>query len=277
MVAQGRLACGRVTTPDERSGHGRPSVAGPHTAFVGQVALVLGAFVAYLAVRAITKSDRLTAVAHGTDVLHFERVLGVDWEQGAQEVVVDHHPWRAFFDAYYVWAFWPGVVITLAVLWLRDQHGYRLLRDALFISGAIGLVIFALYPVAPPRMLDGFTDTVSQISREHFVARPSGLVNEYAALPSFHAGWFALATTMIGARLHHWYGRLFFYVNALLMSVAVVITANHYVVDVLVGAGLSFLGLAIASRLHHAGGTGASPSGLVLRPALELDEGELQL
>ena len=240
-------------------------------AIVAQVALVLGALFAYMAVRFITKGQRRLALENARDLLNFEKLFGIDWERGAQAAVIRRPPWRWFFDTVYVWTYWPMVILTLIMFWRRDRRRYQLFRDALFISGAIGLVVFALYPVAPPRMLDGFTDTVAQVSRQHFVARPTGLANEYAALPSFHAGWIVLAASMIVKATRRFVSRIFAVVGALLMSTAVVVTANHYVIDVIVGVAVSLVGLGLSWRLH--GGRRAAAATAARRAAVGSSSG----
>ena len=83
------------------------------------------------------------------------------------------------------------VAVTLLVLYLHRRPIYLRLRNAMFISGAAGLVVFATYPVAPPRLLDGgpFVDTVTTWSNSYRVLQPPSLVNKYAAVPSLHVGW----------------------------------------------------------------------------------------
>ena len=246
------------TTPTHRRANWLRSTLSPagetnvrsKRAVAAQLALVLGALFAYMAVRFVTKGQQREAIAHARSLLHLEQLFGIDWERGAQSTIVHRPNWKYFFNTVYVWAYWPMVILTLMLFWRRDRHRYQLFRDALFISGAVGLVMFALYPVAPPRMLDGFTDTVAQVSRQHFVAHPTGLANEYAALPSFHAGWFVLAASMIAYGARRFISRLVMVLLSALMSFAVVITANHYVVDVVVGVALSLVGLFVAWCLH---------------------------
>src|SRR3990170_1329119 len=59
---------------------------------------------------------------------------------------------------------------------------------------AIGLVMFATLPVAPPRMFPefGFIDTVHVHSGLYRSIQQSDFVNEFAAVPSFHFGWILL-------------------------------------------------------------------------------------
>jgi hypothetical protein len=116
------------------------------------------------------------------------------------------------------------------------------------LSGLAGLVVFLYYPVAPPRMLPGFVDTIGPGSIEHAVVHGT-IANPYAALPSFHAGWFTLAAFMVASSAGHHLGVPAAVTAAGAMSAAVVITANHYVVDIPAGIGLSFAGAALAARL----------------------------
>jgi hypothetical protein len=213
-----------------------------------QLAAVAAAFLAYSAVRVVTQGDRAGALDHGRDLLHLERAIGLDWERGVQDALIGHDVIRHFFTLLYAWGYWPVVAGTLIVLWRVDRVLFAIFRNALFLSGAVGLLVFALYPAAPPRMLDGFTDTVAE-SGQHFVAHPSGFTNPYAALPSFHAGWFFLAAVVLArAAARRTALRRVARLLAPLMSVAVVVTANHYVVDVVLGVGLSLAALAVATR-----------------------------
>jgi hypothetical protein len=212
-----------------------------------QLAALGVAFLAYSAVRFVTQGDRNGALRHGRDLLHFEGLIGLDWERSIQSAVIANDGVRQFFTLLYAWGYWPVVVGTLVVLWRADRLLFTVFRNALFLSGAVGLAVFAIYPAAPPRMLHGFTDTVAD-SGQQLVAHPSGFTNPYAALPSFHAGWFFLAAIVLARATRGRGLRLALHLIAPLMSVAVVVTANHYVIDVVLGVGLSLGALAIANR-----------------------------
>lgn len=214
-----------------------------------QAGLIAAALLLYYVVRAISKGSEATAVSNAADLLAFERAFGLDWELGAQALVLDQPALVSFFNWVYVWTYWPLLLGALVFFWVAHRHEFTIMRDALVISGAVGLMIFAVYPVAPPRFLPGFTDTVAQASREHFIAHPSGFINEYAALPSFHLGWHALAAVMLARHLPpRW--RVAVMVPPALMAAAIVFTANHYVIDGVAGVGLALAGLSVARQLH---------------------------
>jgi hypothetical protein len=215
------------------------TVLGRRLGAAGEAALVLGALALYLTVRALTGAERGTALAHGAAVLRFERALGLAHEQGVQSWVLAHGHLTSALNTFYVWCFWPTLLAALVWLHRRSASGFVALRNALIVSGLVGLVVFALYPVAPPRMLEGFRDTVQELSRSRAVAHPSGLTNEYAALPSFHVGWTALACAAVAAELRRPLLRCLAVGPAVLMVVAVVATGNHFLVDGLAGAALT--------------------------------------
>lgn len=215
-----------------------------------QFALVFGAALLYFAVRGLTEGGVGTAVNHGVDLFAFERRLGLDLEAGVQALVLDHRWIVTLANWVYIWGHWP--VIGVALWWLhRRHHGpYLVLRNALFVSGAIGLVIFALYPVAPPRLTPlSIVDTVTSYSTSYRVLQPPALVNKYAALPSLHAGWNVIVGIVLFGLVRNPLGRAAAVILPVLMCLAVVATGNHYVVDVVAGVALALVGLWLSSAL----------------------------
>ncbi len=90
--------------------------------------------------------------------------------------------------------------------------------------------------MAPPRLAGlPLLDTVTRGTPGYRQIFPAALVNQYAAMPSFHAGWnFAIGVAVFRAT-HHWTLRAFAIAMPVAMAFSVVATANHFVVDVIVG------------------------------------------
>ena len=217
----------------------------------GQLSLLAVMFGFYLGVRGITHASEDLALANAYDILKFEANLGIAWEQKIQQQLLDRSNLMAFFNWFYAWTYWPVLAGSLILLWWRDRHRYLLFRDALIFSGAIGLVIFTFYPVAPPRFLDGFVDTVSATSR-HVIAHPSALINPFAALPSFHVGWHTLSALMIASMVSSKPLRVLIMTPSAIMAVTVIVTANHYIVDAALGLILSISGLLAIKQFRKA-------------------------
>ena len=85
------------------------------------------------------------------------------WEERLQAAIVGSDFIVTLANWIYIWGHWPVILCTAIVLYLRRPDRYYLLRNALFVSGAIGFLFFAFFPVAPPRLLDiGLVDTVTE-------------------------------------------------------------------------------------------------------------------
>ena len=125
-------------------------------------------------------------------------------------------------------------------------------RNAFLLSGAVGLLLFMTFPAAPPRLADlGFTDTVIDSSNFYHLLQPPQLTNQYAAFPSLHFGWNLLMGVAILETTRWWPARIFAVLMPLAMLAAIVLTANHYVIDAAAGAAVALLGLFAAKYLHQ--------------------------
>ena len=212
-------------------------------------AILIGlAAMLYFAVRGITEAEPALAVAHGYDLLGFESRIGLDAEISLQRHVIDRRWLVTLVNWIYILGHWPAIGATLVWLQRTRRAEFLQLRNALFVSGAIGLVIFALYPVAPPRLLgnDQLVDTVTQFSTSYRVLQPPSLVNKYAALPSLHVGWNLLIGIFVWRHATRPPVRCLGAISPALMVTAVVLTANHYIIDAVAGATIAIAGLALA-------------------------------
>jgi membrane-associated phospholipid phosphatase len=131
--------------------------------------------------------------------------------------------------------------------------------------------------MAPPRfMVDwGFVDTVTLHSNSYRVMQPPSLVNQYAAMPSLHAGWDLLMGIAIVSSASRRAVRALGFVLPVLMYLAIVLTANHYFTDGIVGATVALIGLGAATWLHsrRQSTEGSRDS----RPAPSLGRGQVAL
>ncbi len=210
-----------------------------------ELVLVVAAAFVYFGVRGLTEGQQATAIAHGRDLLTFEDVVGLDVETTMQSWSIDDRLLVTLVNWVYIWGHWPVIAAVLLWLFTTRRPEYRLLRNAMFISGAVGVVIFITYPVAPPRLLGApFIDTVTQHSESYRVLQPPGLVNKFAAMPSLHAGWNLLVGVSVWRATRHHVLRILAALSPIAMAAAVVFTANHYVVDAMAGFAVALVGLA---------------------------------
>ncbi len=219
-------------------------------AFLRETALVLAAFFVYHLVRGATEGDVASALRHARAIEDIERSLGLFVEPTFQAAVVGERWLVDLANWVYLWGHWP--VIGLIAIWLYRSRptSYRLLRNAFLFSGAIGLDIFIAFPTAPPRLAGlGLVDTVVQHSNFYHLLQPPELTNQYAAFPSLHFGWNLLIGITLIVESPHKLSRLAGAALPLAMLAAVVLTANHYVIDAVAGAVVALIGLALARSL----------------------------
>ena len=219
---------------------------------LGQTGLVVLGIFSYFRIRGIAHSSVPEANAHGHDIVAVERTLGIDIEAQVQSWVTPWPPMETVANWVYIWGHWPVIVATM--IWLVWQHRpvFLRLRDAMMISGALGMIVFVSYPVAPPRLADlGLVDTVSEQSHAYRVLQPPAFVNQYAAMPSLHSGWDLLVGIAIVTAASSVALKIVGFAMPVLMAFAVVATANHYFVDVVAGITLVLIGHVVALQLER--------------------------
>ena len=231
-----------TTTPDVGPGPGRRRRTAGR--LLGQGALLAGAAATYFSVRSLTEGDRDSALENAQRVLDVERALGLDVEVALQAAVLPVEPLVVLANWVYVFGHWPVLIGVLVWLALRHPLRFVELRDALLLSGAVGMVVFALFPVAPPRLVDEgelavMVDTVLERSQAYRVLQPPAFTNQYAAVPSLHVGWDLLAGIAVARTAQRAWVRALGAVLPVLMVLSVVVTANHFVLDAIAGAALS--------------------------------------
>ena len=205
---------------------------GRHRAAQRELAIFAIAYLVYFGVRAATQRDVDTAFDNAAGLIRFERSLGIVWEHDVQALVVGSDVLMDAANAVYMYRFRPDRYYTL--------------RNACMLTGVAGLAVFALFPVAPPRLLDSpLVDIVPLRSPGYRLLLPPSLVNEYAAMPSFHAGWNLLAGIVVFGATRNVAARAFAVVMPAAMAFSVVATANHFVIDVVAGSAIALAALPV--------------------------------
>ena len=235
------------------------SVAGPagHVRWRGaarEILLVVSGVVVYFGVRGVTVTDAQEALDHALHLVALEQYLGIYIEPTLQAFVLGSDSLVAVMNWVYIWGHWPVIAVVLLWLFFLHPEGYRRTRNAMLVSGGVGLVVFAAFPVAPPRLAGlGFIDTVTQHSSAYRVLQPPAFVNQYAAMPSLHVGWDLLMGLAVYTYSRHVLLRAVGVVLPVLMVTSVVLTANHYVIDAVGGAALVVASMYVVRRLERRG------------------------
>jgi hypothetical protein len=239
--------------------------------------IVIGAtYALYDVTRYFVAGDHDAAVSHGRAIYHFEQRIHLDPEHWLNRLV-SPHVWLAV-PSDYIYATLHYIVTPLVLIWLWRRHSdkYGHARTVLIATTIVGLVCFSLVPVAPPRLLAGFIDTMARYSHYGWwstaASAPRGFghdTNQYAAMPSLHVGWAVWSGWQLVQYGRHRVTRFLGVLYPVVLSVVVVATANHYFLDVVAGVGAVGVGTLVAKvfdlfgwqlrRGSSAGATGSSP------------------
>jgi hypothetical protein len=203
--------------------------------------LSVGAFYAlYTLVRDGFGSNAAQARSNALAEIGVERSFGIFREASLQRHFLTHRDWMAAADLFYGTAHFVVPIGLLLVVFFWFPARYRLARNALGWITALSLLIYAVFPVMPPRLLPrvfGFVDTIKSIgglpSGFAFLMKEGG--NAFASMPSVHvawAVWFVAVVMLISERRGVHALALMFPV---LTTVVVVVTGNHYFLDVVSG------------------------------------------
>lgn len=206
-----------------------------------QVSLFGAAYLAYRLVRGLVEGDANAAFAHARDLISLERTMHVFVEPSIQTWASGSHFLMVASSWLYVNAQTSVTVAALIYLYLRHNRSFYFVRNMFMVAMTIALVGYAAFPTAPPRFMPewGFIDSVASFTGVHVDAHSASLnalTNLYAAVPSMHVA-FALMIGWTLARLVQWRAvRVLWLLYPFLMAFVIVVTANHFIVDAVLGA-----------------------------------------
>lgn len=192
-----------------------------------------------------------TAREHASRISSWSDALGLPSERRLQHAFL-HDTWLLRAEgAFYGSAHF--LVTAATVLWLlvrRPRHFDRW-ASVLGIASMIGVGVFALYPVAPPRLMPEGTTTVDTLasvgglwSYDHgFLER---ITDPFAALPSLHMVWAVWVAMVLCGSRRRWVRVAGVGYPFVTMS-AVLLTGNHWYEDIIAG---TLLVLSVAVLVH---------------------------
>ncbi len=212
----------------------------------------LAVYAGYLLVRRLKlrRGARAHASRNAERVVALERGLGIHVEPALQRALLPRTRLVAVLNVAYV-----TLNVGLTVGWLihlfRRRHPeFHRLRRAAVLTTLGAQPVFLFLPVAPPRTLDDFVDTIADVSG---IDLDRGLVAELydpiAAMPSIHVAYAVVTAAGIVASARSPWARRAVPAYPLLVSLVVFATANHYVLDAVAGAALAAVALRAARRV----------------------------
>jgi hypothetical protein len=218
-----------------------------------EVAVGLGVYAAYLLVRRAVVNDRgrVQAARNAERIVALERRLGIHVEPEIQAVLLPRRRLLAVLNVAYV-----TLNVGLTVGWLmrlfhRRHPEFHRLRRAAVLTTLGAQPVFLLFPVAPPRTLEDFVDTIADVSGVDldagFIAQ---LYDPLAAMPSIHVAYAIVTAAGIAETSGSPTARALAPAYPPLVALVVFATANHYILDAVAGAALGAAGLRLARWLE---------------------------
>lgn len=214
-----------------------------------QIGILVGVDIAYELARGLADSTRADAIAHGTQVINFERSTHTFFEPSLQAFFLPAHWLIDVANQLYLNAQFSIALGFLVWLYLFRNESYYFVRNMFVIAMGLALVGYVAFPTAPPRLFPehGFVDTIVDFSKvNHDSTLAKVFINPYAAVPSMHCA-FALMIGGTGVMVcRHWLSKLLWALWPPLIAWVVIVTANHYWVDVALGWLVAIASMAIA-------------------------------
>ena len=186
-------------------------------------------------------------------------------------VWLQDHLWHGSSDLrwydYVAWTVYVSYfVVTYLVaglLWFFARARFRRYVGCVALLAGMAFTTFALFPAAPPWLasqegeLEWTTRLIGPISGhipffsfsfEGLWERGSEYSNPVAAVPSLHAAYTLLVTLFLWRSAPRW-GRVLLALYPLAMAFALVYTAEHYVVDILLGWAYTLVAIWVVDRV----------------------------
>jgi PAP2 superfamily protein len=203
-------------------------------AFVRETAVIGVLYGLWQLAGEVSVHDRTGAFDRARWIDRFEHDVHLPSEAGIQQLAEGHHTALQAANLYYAAMHLTMLLVFLAWLFIRHRDRYRYVRTVMAVT-TLGVLLVALMPVAPPRMLPGFVDTAALYGQSVY---SSGLpFDQLSAMPSMHVGWAVLIgyyTWRISPSRWRWLGPA----HAVITVAVVVVTGNHWWLDGIVAVAI---------------------------------------
>lgn len=216
------------------------------------------AYTLYSFVRGMAEVETTVAFDHTREVIQIERAMHIFVEPSVQAWAMGSHALIDLSSWLYVNAQTTVTVAALIYIYLCHNRSFYFVRNMLMISMVIALFGYAVFPTAPPRFMPewGFVDTVSSFTGvhvSHSSASMSALFNPYAAVPSMHVAFAAMIGWRLADLVRPRALKLAWALYPLLIAFVIIATANHFILDALLGLLTAAVSALLAQRLARFG------------------------
>jgi hypothetical protein len=202
-----------------------------------EIALLTSVFVLYELGRHVVREREGLAFSDAEAVLSLQRTLPLPSEAWLQGLMLNSEALTRAANIFYVSVHFPATIAFLVWMWVCRPKAYTWARSVLVSVTMVALLLHVTFPLAPPRMLphEGFVDTMAVYGPSAYGEGTESVTNQFAAMPSLHVGW-AVLVAVVCIQSGHSRRRWLWVLHPLITTLVVVVTANHYWLDGVVGA-----------------------------------------
>ena len=200
-------------------------------------------YMVYSFTRGSLEEKTTVAFENARHIIDIEKALHIFVELDIQSVFLQNDFMMHTANVLYTICYYPAVIGFAVWAYWRHRRKYKFMRTVFAIGISIAVIIFALFPLAPPRFFDGrgmgedlgFIDTIAQHWHVN-EATDQASYNPFAAMPSMHQGLTLMVAIGIFWMTESRAGRIFAVILPLGMFVGITSTANHFILDAVGGA-----------------------------------------
>lgn len=217
---------------------------------VHEILVLVALYGVYELVRGVGPVDLVLATRHAADIVRLEQSLGVFSEHAVQTFCEGIPPLAHALAIMYPTLHVVGTIGVLAWIFRCHRSAFPLVRTTLIVMTALALVVYVIFPVAPPRLaVAGFVDTVSTHSPLDLSSTLLGrFYNPVAAVPSLHFGYALLVGAAVARLARPAAIRVAGMLYPLVALLVIVATGNHYFFDAFTGGAVA-LAAVLAARV----------------------------
>jgi hypothetical protein len=243
-----------------------------HLSWRREVLLIAVVYGAYTLVRntfgsaKLNEGARLVALNNALRVIDVERAVGLFHELAIQHWLL-HTPVMSLLNLYYSVAHFAVTIGIVLWMMIRHRHRFRRWRSTLLFTTVLATIGFSMFPLMPPRLISSptryggaglitsaeatqlqFDDTLrtGQGAWSFDSAPVDDLSNQYAAMPSLHMAWSLWCAIVIGLLASRRWVRWLAALHPAITLLAIIATANHYLLDAIGGVAVLGVGYGLA-------------------------------
>ena len=235
-------------------------------AWIREIAIVLGFYYVYNAIRSLADVGGVQNRAHRNAnwIVSAEKAMFIYHEQSIQQAFLGANWFIKVMNVYYGTLHFAITAGLLVWLYFRRHWAYREMRNLIGATTGLALVGYWSFPLAPPRLYLECEGNIPVLGPEGGLVKPACYVdtlekvgglwnyqssiaktiaNSYAAMPSLHFGWSVWCGIVIWRYIGGRGGHIAAVLYPSLTLFAIVVTANHFILDAAGGAIIVLCGI----------------------------------